>query len=60
MDLIALDATECDAARPGAMVELLGPNVPLDDAAQACGLISYELLTHLSPRARRIYHGEAA
>jgi alanine racemase len=60
MDLIALDVSDCAAARPGAMVELLGPNVLLDETAQACGLISYELLTGLSRRARRIYRGEAA
>jgi alanine racemase len=28
MDLIAVDITDCDAARPGAMVELFGPNLP--------------------------------
>ncbi len=54
MDLIAVDITDCDAARPGAMVELFGPNLPIDDAAQAAGTTAYELLTRVSARARRI------
>lgn len=57
MDLLALDASDCAAARPGAAVELLGANVPLDEAAAACGTIAYELLTRLAPRAERIYVG---
>jgi alanine racemase len=55
MDLMAIDITDCDAARPGAMVELLGPNMPIDDAATAAGTTAYELLTNIAPRARRIY-----
>ncbi|ENZ83555.1 MULTISPECIES: alanine racemase [Caulobacter] len=55
MDLMAIDVTDCDAARPGAMVELLGPNLPVDDAAAAANATAYELLTHIAPRARRIY-----
>lgn len=55
MDLMAIDVTDCDAARPGAMVELLGANLPIDDAATAAGTTAYELLTNLVRRARRIY-----
>lgn len=59
MDLLALDASECTAARPGAAVELLGANVSVDEAASACGTIAYELLTRLAPRAERVYLGGA-
>jgi alanine racemase len=59
MDLIAVDVTGCDAARPGAMVELLGSHVLLDDAAEAAGTIAHEILTRLGQRAERIYLGEA-
>ncbi len=59
MDLVALDVTGCEAAQPGAWVELLGPNAPVDDIAAAAGTISYELLVHLSGRAERAYRGEA-
>ncbi len=58
MDLIAVDVTGCTAARPGAMVELLGPNLLIDDAAAAAGTTAYELLTCLSPRAERRYLGD--
>jgi alanine racemase len=59
MDLIAIDAGEDDAPRPGAMVELLGPHVPLDEVAGWGGTISYEVLTRLSTRAGRRYLGAA-
>ncbi|RRN64106.1 alanine racemase [Caulobacter sp. 602-1] len=57
MDLIAIDITDCDAARPGAMVELFGPNLPVDDAAEAAGTSAYERLTRLTLRATRRYVG---
>ena len=57
MDLIAIDVTGCEEARPGAMVEMIGPNALLDDAAEAAGTISYEILVRLSGRAERIYRG---
>ena len=55
MDLIAVDVTDCDAARPGAMVELFGQNLPIDDAADAAATSAYELLTRLTQRAHRRY-----
>jgi alanine racemase len=57
MDLLAIDITDCDAARPGAMVELFGPNLPVDEAASAAGTSAYELLTRVAPRARRVVVG---
>jgi alanine racemase len=57
MDLTVIDVTGCEDARPGAMVELLGPHVPLDAAAEAAGTVSYEVLTRLGPRAERVYLG---
>ena len=56
MDLIAVDVTGLNV-RSGEMVELLGPNILLDDAAAAAGSTAYELLTRLSPRAERVYRG---
>lgn len=58
MDLIAIDVTGCMTARPGAMVEILGPQRLVDDAAAAAGTTAYELLTRLSPRAERRYLGD--
>ncbi len=57
MDLLALDVSDCPAARPGARVELLGPNVNVDAAAAACGSIAYELLTRIGARVARRYVG---
>lgn len=57
MDLIAVDITDCDAARPGAMIELFGPNLPIDEAAKAAGTSAYELLTRIAPRARTVVVG---
>ncbi|MEN3950251.1 alanine racemase [Iodidimonas sp. SYSU 1G8] len=57
MDLIALDVTDAPAgsATAGSLVDLVGPRWSLDDAAEAAGLISYELLTGLSRRFERRY-----
>jgi alanine racemase len=57
MDLSAVDITDCDAARPGAMVQIIGPDLPVDDAAAAAGTTAYELLTRIAPRARRAVKG---
>ncbi|HEX8232688.1 MAG TPA: alanine racemase [Caulobacteraceae bacterium] len=60
MDLIAVDVNGSDAAAPGAMVELLGPHVLLNDAAAAAGTAAYELLVRLGPRAERDYRDSAS
>ena len=53
MDLCALDVTGLDVEM-GDPVELFGANRMLDDAAQAAGTISYELLTSITARIPRI------
>jgi alanine racemase len=57
MDMTAIDVTGCAEARPGAMVEILGNNLPVDDAAKAADATTYELLTRLSTRAERRWLG---
>ncbi len=57
MDLTLFDVTDLPDARPGAMIEIIGANVLLDDAAKAAGTIAYELLTRLGGRAERVYKG---
>lgn len=57
MDLLALDARDGPAVRPGDRVELLGPDVNLDEAAAACGTLAYELLVRIGARAERRYVG---
>jgi alanine racemase len=61
MDLITLDvsALPADMAKPGQIVELLGPNQSPDQLAAAADTIGYEVLTSLGRRYRRIYEVEA-
>ena len=60
MDLMMFDITDCGdgAVSRGDLIELFGPNIPLDEAAAAAGTISYEMLTSLGPRYHRRYVGE--
>lgn len=59
MDLSIVDVTDLGAQPPvpGEMVEVIGPNVSVDDIADAAGTIGYEILTSLSGRYQRIYRG---
>lgn len=61
MDMITLDVTGIpeDAARPGALVDLIGPDIPPDVLADKAGTIGYEILTSLGRRYHRLYVGEA-
>lgn len=58
MDSTLFDVTE--AAKLGEIneshaIELLGPNVSIDELAEAAGTISYEILTSLGSRYQRCY-----
>lgn len=57
MDLTLFDVTDLgtDAVACGDMAELFGPNIPVDELAEVCGTISYELLTSLGRRYFREY-----
>ncbi len=59
MDLITLDASDAPGLRAGDAVQLLGPDVPVDEVAAACGTIAYEVLCRLAPRLGRAYVGQA-
>jgi len=56
MDLIVVDVTGLSVS-PGDEIELLGPNMPLSEAANAMGTIDYEILTRLGARLDRRYSG---
>ncbi len=60
MDLTIVDVTELgsDLPMPGEGAEVMGPNVLVDDQADAAGTIGYELLTSLKGRYNRIYVGD--
>jgi alanine racemase len=57
MDMFALDITDLgpDIPVPGEYVEVLGPNISLDDQADLGGTIGYEILTSLKGRYTRAY-----
>ncbi len=57
MDLVTLDVSAVpeSVAHPGAMVELIGPALPVDEVAALAGTIGYEILTSLGSRIRRVY-----
>jgi len=57
MDLITFDVSDVpdELAQPGALIDLIGPNNPVDDVAKAAGTIGYEILTSLGSRYHRIY-----
>ncbi len=56
MDLIAVEIGDAPA-RPGEMVEILGPHALVDDLAAAAGTVAHECLVRLSERAERVYLG---
>ncbi len=60
MDLIAIDVTEADSVQIGERVQLLGPDVPLDEVARAAGTVPYEVLTRPAHRIARRYIGAGA
>ena len=59
MDLITIDVTGLpeSVAHAGRLVELIGPNRPVDTAAAEGGTIGYEILTSLGRRYHRVYVG---
>jgi alanine racemase len=62
MDLLTFDvsAVAPELARPGMMIELLGEDYGVDDAAADAGTIAYEILCALGSRYHRVYREPAA
>lgn len=57
MDLITVDVTGISGPVPkrGDWVDLIGPDLAIEDVGAAAGTIGYEVLTRLGPRFHRIY-----
>lgn len=55
MDMLAVDVTDLAGVEIGAAVELWGANLSVDEVAQACGSIGYELLSKVTARVPRRY-----
>ncbi len=59
MDLATFDlsAVPAEAARPGAMIDLLDTDIGVDDLGARAGSVGYEILTALGRRYHRSYLG---
>lgn len=55
MDQLLLDVTDCGEVSPGDTVTLIGPGLPCEELAAACGTISNEILSRLGPRLPRVW-----
>lgn len=62
MDLITFDISDVPErlAHPGAVIDLIGPDNPVDRIAAEAGTIGYEILTSLGRRYHRRYRGGSA
>ena len=50
MDMITVDLTSAPRAAVGSDVELWGKNLPIDEVANLCGTVGYELMCALAQR----------
>jgi alanine racemase len=55
MDMFMVDITHIPEAEVGDEVIIFGPENPADLLAENAGTISYELLTGMRKRVRRVY-----
>jgi len=57
MDMCMVDVTGTDV-RTGDEAEVFGKNLPVEEMAQQCGTIPYEVLTSIPSRVKRVYISE--
>jgi alanine racemase len=57
MDLTTFDVTEHPAIEPGAWLDFIGPDCPVEKVAAAAGTNGYEILTSLGRRYARVVRG---
>ena len=57
MDLCMVDVSDIDACE-GDEVEIFGDNITISEIAERLGTISYEILTSISRRVKRVYYQE--
>jgi len=55
MDMVTVDVTHCGSVTIGTPAILWGQNPGVDEVAEACGTIGYELMTRMTGRATRYY-----
>ncbi len=58
MDVTFLDVTDCPQAQEGSQVEVFGSHLPLTNISNKLGTITYEVLSTVSSRVKRVYYKE--
>lgn len=58
MDVTFLDVTDCPEAEEGSQVEVFGNHISLKEISDQLGTITYEVLSTVSTRVKRIYYKE--
>ena len=54
MDQFSVDVSEIDGVKLGDEVVLFGKELPVEELADICGTINYEIICGISPRVKRI------
>ena len=54
MDQMSVDVTDIDEVKQGDEVILFGKTLPVEELADMCGTINYEIICGISPRVPRI------
>jgi alanine racemase len=57
MDMCMVDVTGLNV-KPGDEAEVFGNNIPVEEIAQKCNTIPYEILTSIPVRVKRVYVNE--
>ncbi|MBT8233793.1 MAG: bifunctional UDP-N-acetylmuramoyl-tripeptide:D-alanyl-D-alanine ligase/alanine racemase [Bacteroidia bacterium] len=55
MDVMMVDVTHVPNITAGSEVEIFGKNLPIEDLAKSCQTISYEVISRIAPRVKKIY-----
>lgn len=58
MDVTFIDVTDCPNVCEGDSVEIFGRQLPLSELSQQLGTITYEVLSTVSSRVKRVYYKE--
>lgn len=58
MDVTFIDVTDCPEAQEGDSVEIFGTNIAVTELSDSLGTISYEILSTVSTRVKRVYYKE--
>jgi alanine racemase len=55
MDMAMIDITDMESVKEGDEVEIFGKHLPVQKVAEWCGTITYEIMTTISQRVKRVY-----